>query len=360
MFLIICTFLSALYLAGIAAWFSVEGIMAIFSGLPISALCMGVGIEVAKIVSVSWLYRNWKTAHFALRYSALLCTLVALMLTSMGIFGYLSKAHLEQNAPMDGIKSKLEIIQYKIDREKTKIAENNVQIKQMDDMVNTLIKNDKISLKNGAKATREANSEHRNKLLEQNEESLKAVDALQEERVTLESSVKSLELEVGPIKYIANAIYGEQEGNLEKAVTFTIIIIMLAFDPFAIILLMCANHSLILRENNKKLDSLVKMEVVDEKADNKVEKTENHFVEEESNIQDEEEINTSQENIPLKGEVTENILVAEDSNIKIGINPESREQYVPAQINNQEDRLNLIKERLKRGEIGWLSPRKKQ
>lgn len=372
MFLIFCTFVSALYLAGIAAWFSIEGIMAIFSGLPISALCMGVGIEVAKIVSVSWLYRNWDTSTRKLKYSALFCTFVALLLTSMGIFGYLSKAHLEQNAPVDGIQSELVMIQYKVDREQAKIKDNTVVLSQLDDTVNALIKNDKISSKNGAKAVRESQKAEREQLNNDIEESLKLVDGLQEKKIELQSSIKSLELEVGPIKYLAAAIYGEEEGDLEKAVRIVIVLIMLAFDPFAIILLMCANHSVIQREKARKpkygeaekpKDNVKNAEPLPDFAAEGKNNTFEHLSTPKIDTTvhfDIPEFNFKDETTPIVEEVPEPTTNEYVATVKEEVNTSARSEYVPAQPNEKEERMKSIREKLRMGEIGWITPPNKK
>jgi hypothetical protein len=274
----------------------------------------------------------------------------------MGIFGYLSKAHLEQNAPMDGITAEVQMIQYKIDREKAKINDNNIVLKQLDDTVAALIKNDKISSKNGAKSVRESQKQERESLNTSIEESMKVIDGLQEKKIELESKVKSLELEVGPIKYIANAVYGDQENNLEKAVTFAIMLIMVAFDPFAIILLMCANHSLILRAKptvEPKSEPTIKVVYVDKKVEDPIA---DPVIEEpvvEEVIVDDPIEPPAQEDITTEPEI-EDLVTNEEV-----VTQESRDQYVPAQTNDvKQDRLNALKEKLKRGEIGWLTPRK--
>src|SRR5690606_32390898 len=121
----ILTFLTALFLAGIAAWFSILGIQAIFSGAAIAALVMGVGIEIGKLVGVSWLYRNWGTWNSGpwIKWPLLVMTFVAMMLTSIGIFGFLSKAHLDQNAPASDNYAKVELIDSKISQYKQTIEQ---------------------------------------------------------------------------------------------------------------------------------------------------------------------------------------------------------------------------------------------
>ena len=97
MFTIGITLLTALLLSAVAAYFSIAGLMAIFSSAVIPIAVMGGTLELAKIVTASWLYRNWKTAPLLFRYYLVSSTIILSLITSLGIFGYLSKAHNDQN-----------------------------------------------------------------------------------------------------------------------------------------------------------------------------------------------------------------------------------------------------------------------
>ena len=93
--MIFLTLLIALALSGVAAYYSVIGLAAIFPGSFLPIVIMGSTLEAAKLVTVSWLYRNWKVAHFGMKSYLTVATVILMLITSMGIFGYLSKAHLE-------------------------------------------------------------------------------------------------------------------------------------------------------------------------------------------------------------------------------------------------------------------------
>lgn len=96
----IITFFVAIAIAIIAAWFSIAGLMAIFSAAAIPVALMAGSLEVGKLVAASWVYRNWKRAPFLLKSYLTAATVILMFITSMGIFGFLSKAHLEQSAQM--------------------------------------------------------------------------------------------------------------------------------------------------------------------------------------------------------------------------------------------------------------------
>jgi hypothetical protein len=252
------TLFSALSLASTAAWFAIAGIMAIFSGNPYPALVMGAVIELGKVVGVSWVYRNWDTKT-KLKYPLLIGVIVAMLLTSMGIFGFLSKAHIEQNAEVgdntlqiERLDSRIAREQDKINREQTKIDNAEAVMVQLDETIATLIEFDKISdPENGARAVRERQKPERDELSAIIAEAQDSIDQYedeiaeyQDERLVLGQQLQALELEVGPVKYIAELVYENPETSLEDAVRLVIIMFIFVFDPMAILLLMAANHTL--------------------------------------------------------------------------------------------------------------------
>lgn len=253
------TLFSALSLAATAAWFAIVGIVALFGGNPIPVMIMGAGIELAKIVGVSWLYRNWEGANWRLKWPGVFLVIVVMLLTSMGIFGFLSKAHIEQNADVGNNTLQIERLDQRIareqaviDREQDKINSADSVIQQLDTTVSTLIEYDKISGPDGARAVREGQQDQRDALAAEIAAAQSKIDEveddigeLQDERLVLSQEVRELELEVGPVKYIAALIYEDAETNLEDAVRIVIIMFIFVFDPMAIWLLMAANHVLL-------------------------------------------------------------------------------------------------------------------
>lgn len=248
----IITLLAALALASVVGWFSIIGFTAIYAGAPTFALIMGVVLETSKLVTISWVYRNWKYAGWRLKLPLLYFIMVLMLVTSIGVFGFLSKAHLEQGASTIDNSAKVESIDYQIAREKSVIADNQKIIAQLDEVVNTYISEGyatkSISVRKAQKAERED-------LWENITESQKKIDILSSQKFSLESAVRQLELEVGPIRYIAELIYGQQENtisNIEAAVRIFTLLIVSTLDPLAVVLLIAANHTLLRLKDEKE------------------------------------------------------------------------------------------------------------
>jgi len=239
----IITLITALGMATTAAVFAIFGIVAIFAGMPTFALVMGSVIELGKIVGVSWIYRNWNEPT-RIKYFMMPLVFIAMMLTSMGIFGLLSKAHLDQTQTVGSNSLVIERLNQQIEREQTRIDNAESVVSQLDETVNTLIEFSRISGPNGARAVREGQEEQRSELTEIIESSQDRIDELRTERLELQKEVNAVELEVGPVLYIAQLIYDDGEERLEDAVRWVIIAFIFVFDPMAILLLIAANYSL--------------------------------------------------------------------------------------------------------------------
>lgn len=243
MFFAVLTLFTALAMAGTAATFAIMGIMAIFAGLPYHALVMGIVIELGKIVGVSWLYRNWASPT-KIKFAMLPLVLVAMLLTSMGIFGLLSKAHLEQTASVSNNTSVIERLDEQIGRAELDIDRAESALSQLDASIDEYI--DRGFVTRGLEA-REAQQEERDGLQQIITESQDQMNQLEDQRLELRQQLQVVELEVGPIKYIAELVYGAGEDRLEEAVRWVIIAFIFVFDPMAILLLMAANFTLMQR-----------------------------------------------------------------------------------------------------------------
>ena len=360
MFLTILTLLSALSISAVAIFYSIAGLAAIFAGAAVPIMIMGSVLEVGKLVTASWLYQHWKQAPRFLKYYLTIAVLILMFITSMGIFGYLSKAHVEQTAPTTLISSKIVQLDDQIVRENGKIERWNTELERLnagtsvriDNLVDseqqkldkifnridkeiadiTLIANQNIATQKeritqakeradrdikqiqdrmkGAfgksKFDKEIDQVRKNevavaaaaqkeiidiqnklnedilkikdkysgqieslttKITEFTSEasektgdieakikeletkiqgSYKLVDGYNEEKYALQGQIKEIEVEVGPIKYIAEFVYGvdANENMLEEAVRWVIIIIIFVFDPLAVLLLIAANYNL--------------------------------------------------------------------------------------------------------------------
>jgi len=246
-------------MATVAAAFAIAGIIAVFSGAPIAALVMGSVVELGKVVGVSWLYRN-KDEDTNIKYALFPLVIIAMLLTSMGIFGFLSKAHLQQGAPVGNNVAKIEQLDQRIKREQYAVTDAETVIGQLDQTVNSLVKNDRISGPNGARVVRESQKEQRAELKTTIDQAQANIAKLEGEKFELSQSVRQMELDVGPVRYIAELIYDDAKSNLEKAVRWVIIAFIFVFDPMAIVLLMAANFTL---TNRKEQD----LEVIEDEVE---------------------------------------------------------------------------------------------
>jgi hypothetical protein len=352
MFIAILTLLSALSISGVAIFYSVIGLATIFPGAFVPVVIMGSVLEVGKLITASWLYRNWKQTRFLLKLYLTTAVVVISLITSMGIFGFLSKAHLEQNLQSENITQRIELINSKITSQETYVKRQNAVIeraeksltrttgsnveaisietenlKSVKDKFKTLlavetntIKNLNVRLKvldkdvsdvltakksffNEEKAAKELKASQKEErvyinkgisevqdritilkddyatdtaIIQKRIEKLRVsdvddksgvniqievaedniinaqntIDDLIIERGPLETSMIKLEAEVGPIKYIAALVVDwgvTEEVELNEAVRWVILLIIVVFDPLAVALLLAANQSLIRR-----------------------------------------------------------------------------------------------------------------
>ena len=234
---------SALAVSAVAGWFSIVGLMAIFPAAAFAILCMGIVLEVAKLVTASWLYRNWETAGLLLKSYFTVAVVILSIITSMGIFGFLSKAHIEQTINAGGNNElQIETLERRIAYQQTIIQDAETVLAQLDTTVETLIEYDRIRGETGAIATRNSQREERDSLNQQITAAYSAIEETQTALLPLQKEQLSLEAEVGPIKYIAELIYGDSAPNvLDSAVRFVIVLLVLVFDPLAILLVVSAN-----------------------------------------------------------------------------------------------------------------------
>ena len=363
MFIAILTLLSALSISAVAIYYSIAGLAAIFAGAVIPIMIMGSVLEVGKLITASWLYQYWKVAPRFLKYYLSLAVVVLMFITSMGIFGYLSKAHIEQTSLSQEQVALIDTLDDKLNRSEIKInrwtSEMDRLLKGEDVRVDNLIANEQVVLdslyakikqeKDDIRVDFDKQIELQNNRLTQAKERKDAdiaaaqerykgafskkgldeaieeakanelavassaqkeilkinnnldialaqidekyavqiteiqnriqdlrdqanaktedidgriieleafidaeqlvVDEVREERFLYEKEYRKLEAEVGPIKYIAEFIYGQEADRdlLEEAVRWVIIVIIFVFDPLAVLLLIAANFTFKIR-----------------------------------------------------------------------------------------------------------------
>jgi len=260
MFTIIITFLSAISISVIAAGYSIIGLSTLFAGAVIPIIAMGSALEVGKLVAASWLYNNWrnKLVPKAIKAYLTFAVIVLIFITSMGIFGFLSKAHLDQVQPTSSNNIKIELIDNQIIQQEKIIERSNKTLTLLDSALEKYVDMEYVTrgLKERAKQKPE-----RDALTLAINNASDVIAKLTTEKATLELEQDKIEAEVGPIKYIAELIYcDEAKDHFDKAVRWVIIVLIFVFDPLAVLLLIAANISLRSRKVEK------------EEEDNKVQK----------------------------------------------------------------------------------------
>ena len=235
--------LTGLTISAVAIYYSVVGLTAIFSAAAIPIIIMGSALEVGKLVCASWLKANWERVPRFMKYYMTIAVIVLMLITSMGIFGFLSKAHNDQTLVSGDVGSKIAIYDEKIKTAKENIEADRKQLKQMDEAVDQIMgRSTDEKGADKANAVRKSQQRDRIALAKDIETQQKLIASLNDEAAPIRAEVRKVEAEVGPIKYIAAFIYGTapDESMLERAVTWIIILIVIVFDPLAVIMLLAA------------------------------------------------------------------------------------------------------------------------
>ena len=240
------TLLVALALSSVAAYYSIIGLTAIFAGAVIPVIIMGSILEVGKITTTVWLRKYWHRAGFMLKLYLVPAVIALALLTSMGIFGFLSKAHMEHGISTGDSQAKLSLYDEKIKTQRDNIELARKALTQMDNQVDQrLSRGDSENSAERAVQIRRQQAGERSKLQKEIGDAQKEIAKLNEDRAPIAAENRKVEAEVGPIKYIAALIYGDTSDNntLESAVRWVIILLVVVFDPLAIALVLAANAS---------------------------------------------------------------------------------------------------------------------
>lgn len=262
MFLSYLTLAVALSLSVIAAYYSIAGLAAIFAAAVIPIIVMGSVLEVGKVVVTLWLHEYWSRCRLLMKLYLVPAVAVLMLVTSMGIFGFLSKAHSDQDLISGDVQSKIAVYDEKIKTQKENIEANRKALKQLDESVDQVLgRSTDEKGADKAVALRRAQQKERARLQAEISQSQQLVSELNDVRAPIAAEVRKVEAEVGPIKYIAQFIYGDNsDANLlEKAVTWVIILLVVVFDPLAIMMLLAATESL--KWERQRLFELLKMPV---------------------------------------------------------------------------------------------------
>jgi len=254
MLTIIITFLSAISISVIAAGYSIMGLATLFAGAVVPIIAMGSALEVGKLVAASWLYNNWRNELVPKTIKAYLtfAVIVLIFITSMGIFGFLSKAHLDQVQPTSSNNIKIELIDNQIKQQELIITRANKTLSLLDSTLEKYVDMEYVT--RGLKE-REKQKPERDALTLAINNASDTIAELSDQKGALQLEQDKIEAEVGPIKYIAELIYGDEaKDHFDEAVRWVIIMLIFVFDPLAVLLLIAANISLRSRKVAKEED----------------------------------------------------------------------------------------------------------
>ena len=240
------TLLAGLLLSATAGYYSIIGLIAIFPGAMLPIVLMGGSLEFAKLVAASWLYRNWSIAPKIIKGYFVFAIIILMFITSLGTFGYLSKVHLESSIGVADNSLEIARLEQQIASEQRRIDNAQRSLSSLDSVVDK-------SFLDGARIRNQQKAE-RVSLNAAIENSDARISELNTQLVPLRRSNIESEAKVGPLKYIAELIYGKEEAAnyFDSAVRFVIILIVLVFDPLAVLLLIAANISYTNQMNNKR------------------------------------------------------------------------------------------------------------
>lgn len=238
----ILVFLTGIAISAVAAYYSIIGLTTIFAGAFWPVVIMGSVLEVGKLVAVSWLYNNWRGVPFLIKSYLMAAIFILMLITSMGIFGFLSKAHIEQNLAMNtGVVEQIEAINNDIKSVEGSIADLNKQVAQIDSAIEKMT--EKNRAENSLKAA-EQQRKTRTDLINRKNIEIKKLSELKTQKIKYESEFKKVEAEIGPIKYVAELIYGGSDREVvDKAIRSVIMLLIFVFDPLAVLLLLAFNIS---------------------------------------------------------------------------------------------------------------------
>ena len=236
------TLFVALLISTVAAYYSIVGLMAIFAGAKLAIAVMGIVLEIGKLVVASWTFTNWKSSPVIIKYYFIIAVVILMLITSLGIFGFLSRAHITQSSPTALLVERIERLDLKINQRQTQIGRYQGRLDTLDQALQRYIELGAIS--KGLRKIGEMDNE--TKLLKTKIEGLEnEIDDLTDEKYERKTKLNLAEVEVGPIRYVASMLYDDvSDSQLEQAVRWIIVLLIFVFDPLAVVLVIAANISL--------------------------------------------------------------------------------------------------------------------
>jgi len=253
---------TALAISGVAAYFSIIGLTLIFSAAFWPIVTMGGVLELGKLVTASFIYRMWYNVNWLMKTYFLLSVIILSAVTSLGIFGYLSKAHIENSAKLAPLIEKEMIYEEKIKTLKESIETNRKNVSQLDASVDQVMA--RTSDERGAERSnqiRKAQQKERTRIADEITRAQTEIQKITEEKSPISLEIKKAGSELGPIKYVSELFYGQNDTEtIDKAVRMVIVILVFVFDPLAILLVVGANMLLRNRPREKTSNSSIEID----------------------------------------------------------------------------------------------------
>lgn len=229
---------TALVISAIAGYFSVIGLATIFTGAYWSVIVMAAALEIGKVVTVGWLSRNWNDAPKVIKYYLGVSVGILMVITSLGTFGYLSKAHLETTNQVQQSQLQIQPLETQLQLAERKLRNAQTSLDTLDRIVTEADSNIAGQLYNRQRSQRRA-------LATEISDSSREIQSINGQLLPIKAGQAQTEAEIGPLKYVAELVYGEDaKSHFDSAVRFVIIIIVFVFDPLAIVLLIAANYGM--------------------------------------------------------------------------------------------------------------------
>jgi len=238
--------LTSLAIAGIAAYFSVIGMATIFAGAYLGTIVMMTALEVGKLVTAAYLHLAWEKLNY-LKYYLLTSVAVLMLITSLGIFGYLAKANIEVSLVGDGNNLELSILDTRIEAEESKITRLQERLTGLDLVVTTGRPQDRNYINRQQR-------DERAQIATDIDQSIDLITQYTEEKLPIQRRQLEQDSKIGPIKYVAEVIYGQEESvkYLDNAVRWVIFALIFVFDPLAVLLLVSATGMIARRVEEEK------------------------------------------------------------------------------------------------------------
>jgi hypothetical protein len=255
MILVWITFLTAIAISAVAAWFSVIGLTQIFAAAFLPVAIMGGVLELGKVVAAVWTHQHWSDLQHISKIILVPIVGLLMIVTSLGIFGLLSKGHSAQEMPIIIVEQKVAVIDTQIDFSTQKVDRLTQRLETLNKAMGKYIELGAVS--KGLDKTQNDISDIQSQI----QQELNIIAKLEQEKLTEKLSISSIEAELGPIKYVANLI-GESD-NLQNAVTIVIFIIIFCFDPLALMLLILSVDKIFNKQKLFNAENLTKLKAIE-------------------------------------------------------------------------------------------------